>query len=96
MGPRHSGARAAAARRHLGDRPSHTHYAVRVPLDLITDAIQAGVKTTTISSGGAVMDIQKNLGADWLFGGWRADAQRWCHLLCELFANTAGSAAAAP
>lgn len=46
------------------------------------------MKTTTIWRDGATMDLQKNLGADFLFGGKHAEELRWGHLLCEIFANT--------
>ena len=60
-----------------------TQYGVRVPLDLIADAIRAGAKTTTTWSGGATMDIQQSLGVDWLFGGWRAEELHWGRILYE-------------
>jgi hypothetical protein len=35
------------------------------------------------------MDIQHDLGDDWVFGGWRADELAWCRSLYETFNSAA-------
>lgn len=66
-----------------------TQYGVRVPSALVTAAIAAGAKTQTKWSSGGVMDIQQNLGDDWVFGGWRADELAWCRSLFDRFDSPA-------
>ena len=62
-----------------------TQYGVRVPGALVSAAIAAGAKTQTKWSSGEIMDIQRDLGEDWVFGGWQADELPWCRSLYETF-----------
>ncbi len=66
-----------------------TQYGVRVPAALVSSALAAGAKTQTTWSGGKTMDIQQDLGADWVFGGWRTDELAWCRSLYETFDSAA-------
>lgn len=66
-----------------------TQYGVRVPAALVSAALAAGAKTQTKWSGGKIMDIQHDLGDDWVFGGWRADELAWCRSLYETFNSAA-------
>lgn len=53
-------------------------YALRVAGSRLDEAISRGAKTSTVWSGGAVMNLRESFGNDWIFGGWLADEPAWC------------------
>jgi len=62
-----------------------TQYGLRLPPPCATEAIQAGAKTTTRWSGGGEMNIQRELGEDWFFGGWMKGELEWCREVYRMF-----------
>lgn len=66
-----------------------TQYGLRLPGALSADAVQAGVKTHTTWSGGGEMDTRRDLGADWVFGGWLAQELIWCKSAYDFFETAA-------
>lgn len=55
-----------------------TRYGLRLPASVYSAAILAGAKTHTTWSSGEDMDTRRDLGEDWVFGGWQADELNWC------------------
>jgi hypothetical protein len=55
-----------------------TQYGIRIPDRLLQEGLPAGVRTKTSWSTGGQMDIQDELGADWVFGTWNAAEDAWC------------------
>lgn len=55
-----------------------TVYYLRLTPTLIKEAVQIGAKTYLQWTGGGDMNTQRDLGDDWVLGGWFADEIRWC------------------
>jgi len=55
-----------------------TQYNLRLTADDLREAIAKGAATQTRWSNGEVMDSLEVLGADWIFGGWYKEEDRWC------------------
>jgi hypothetical protein len=55
-----------------------TQYNLRLTADDLREAIAKGAATHTRWSNGEVMDSLELLGADWIFGGWFKEENRWC------------------
>ena len=68
-----------------------TQYGVRVPDAPVCATIAAGAKTQTKWIAGGWMDIQPDLGEDWIFGGWRTDEVVWSRSLYDRFDSAADS-----
>ena len=66
-----------------------TQYGLRLPPASTGDAINAGAKTTTKWSGGNVMDINRELGDDWIFGAWLENEIAWCKTAYAMFDRAA-------
>jgi hypothetical protein len=62
-----------------------TQYGLRLPRPFGINAIKAGAKTVTTWSTGGSMDIQRELGDDWIFGAWLPDEVIWCKKVIEMF-----------
>ena len=60
-----------------------TTYCLRLPEQLIDEALKAGARTYTKWTGGGDMDTQRDLGADWVFGWWLDDELDWCRQAYE-------------
>jgi hypothetical protein len=60
-----------------------TVYCLRLNSKLIHDAQKLGVKTQIKWAGGQIMDAHKDLGSDWVLGGWFADEKQWCNIVYE-------------
>jgi hypothetical protein len=54
-----------------------TQYALRLPGRVAQDGLPAGTRTENTWSTGGVMDIQKELGSDWIFGSWASAEEEW-------------------
>jgi hypothetical protein len=65
-----------------------TSYCVRLPKSLlIDDALKAGAKTYQKWSSGGDMDTLRDLGSDWVFGGWLEVEMSWYN---ELYKELTG------
>ena len=53
-------------------------YGLRVPARVLREGLPAGTRTQTTWSSGGQMDIQKEFGADWVFGTWNSTEEYWC------------------
>ena len=60
-------------------------YGLRLPGKLAAEAIKSGAKTYTKWTSGGGMDIQHDLGEDWVFGGWSPNELVWCRKAYEFF-----------
>ncbi len=62
-----------------------TTYCLRLPLLLLEEALDSGAKTHTKWSSDGDMDTQRDLGSDWVFGGWvyGDDERAWCNIIYE-------------
>jgi hypothetical protein len=60
-----------------------TVYCLRLNSKLMSDAQKVGVKTQIKWAGGKVMDTQRDLGPDWILGGWFVDEMQWCNIVYE-------------
>lgn len=54
-----------------------TAYLIRIPNDIVNEAIKVGYKTERTWSDGKRTDIQELLGPGWLFGGWEKEEINW-------------------
>jgi hypothetical protein len=52
-------------------------YCLRLPSELLEEAIKHGAKTSTKWSNGTVLDATKTFGPDWIFGAWKEEVE-WC------------------
>ena len=66
-----------------------TQYVLHLPGSLATEATKAGAKTSATWSDGGDMDTRRDLGDDWIFGGWLADELLWCKTVYEMFDHAA-------
>ncbi len=55
-----------------------TTYCLQLAPSLMEEAIRAEVKTYTKWSSSRDMDTRRDLGPDWIFGGWSSNEIRWC------------------
>jgi hypothetical protein len=55
-----------------------TQYNLRLTADDFREAMAKGAATRTRWSNGEEMDCLAVLGADWIFGGWRKEEEKWC------------------
>jgi hypothetical protein len=55
-----------------------TQYALRIVATDRSAALAAGLETTTGWAGGQKLDLEAELGAEWLFGGWAKLETAWC------------------
>lgn len=62
---------------------SGTVYYLRLTAKLINEAMKVGAKTYIKWTGGGDMDTQRDLGLDWILGGWLSDEIRWCRAVFE-------------
>ena len=62
-----------------------TQYGLLLPGGLAVEAVKAGAKLQTKWSSGGTMEIQRELGTDWVFGAWLANEPSWCRRVYELF-----------
>lgn len=60
-----------------------TQYLLRLPEEAVPLAIKAGARTTTKWSSGGEMDVSKEVGPDWIFGGWIIEELHWCRTVYE-------------
>jgi hypothetical protein len=56
-----------------------TQYNLRLTADDLLEASAKGASTRIRWSDGTEMDSTSELGADWIFGGWFKDEERWYH-----------------
>ena len=68
-----------------------TQYVLRLPQEVVTLAIGSGAKTITKWTGGGQTDVSKELGPDWVFGGWLKQEPQWCRALFERVEGHDGS-----
>jgi hypothetical protein len=54
-----------------------TAYCLRLPFELVEEAINQGAKTSTKWSNGTLLDATTTFGPDWIFGAWKEEVQ-WC------------------
>ena len=62
-----------------------TSYGLRVPKSLMGDARKAGAKTSHTYGGGFTLDLEKEFGPDWIFGGWFKEEETWCRAAYDSF-----------
>ena len=62
-----------------------TQYALRITATDRAAALAAGLKTSTVWAGGQKLDLEAELGQDWLFGGWAKLEKVWC---CNSYGGT--------
>lgn len=60
-----------------------TTYCLRLTSSVMEEAVNAGVKTYTKWSSTRDMDTRRDLGPDWIFGGWNSNEIRWCQIAYE-------------
>jgi hypothetical protein len=61
-----------------------TTYCLRLPSELLEEAVKHGAKTSTKWSNGTVLDATKTFGPDWIFGAWNEEVQ-WCRKTYEAY-----------
>jgi hypothetical protein len=54
-----------------------TAYVIRIPNDIVSEAIKAGCKIEQTWSGGYKTNVQELLGFGWLFGCWEKEETNW-------------------
>jgi hypothetical protein len=54
-----------------------TQYVLRLPGGLAEEAVRLGLKTVTQWAGGRTTDLRRELGEDWVFGGFLDDETGW-------------------
>ena len=59
-----------------------TQYVLRITATDRAAALAAGLKTTTVWAGGRKLDLEAELGPDWLFGAWAKAETAWCCNSC--------------
>jgi hypothetical protein len=64
-----------------------TTYCLQLVASVMEEAIQAGVRTYTKWSSSRDMDTRRDLGPDWIFGGWHATEIRWCQIVYKELGN---------
>jgi hypothetical protein len=64
-----------------------TSYCIRLTKELIEKALMAGAKTYQKWTDGGDMDTLRDLGPDWVFGGWLNDEITWCNRIWEELTN---------
>ena len=62
-----------------------TQYGLYLPQPLASQARSAGAATSIKWSTGDYMDIQLELGEDWVFGAWLPNELIWCQEVFEKF-----------
>jgi hypothetical protein len=55
-----------------------TQYALRLPHHIVEQGLPDGTRTQNTWSTGDQMDIQQELGKDWVFGTWASAEEDWC------------------
>ena len=55
-----------------------TQYALRLPNRVVQDGPPDDVRTQSTRSAGRQMDIQQEIGKDWIFGAWASVEEDWC------------------
>ena len=58
-----------------------TEYCIRIPSESLADARERGAQTVQRWTTGGQTDIQKEFGADWVFGSYSAQEPVWCELV---------------
>jgi hypothetical protein len=53
-------------------------YGLRLPTRVVQEGLPAGARTVNTWSTGGQMDIQQEIGKDWLFGTWDSIEETWC------------------
>ena len=53
-------------------------YALRLPKLVLQEGFPDGARTENTWSTGGKMDIQQELGKDWVFGSWSSAEEAWC------------------
>jgi hypothetical protein len=66
-----------------------TRYGLRLPGALPQEAVRAGAPTSVRWTNGGGMNIQDELGEDWIFGWGVQQEQSWCLAAYEAFGKTA-------
>jgi hypothetical protein len=62
-----------------------TGYALRVSKDLVDVALRRGAKTLTRYAGGTELDLPREFGDGWIFGGWFSEELTWCRVTYEAY-----------
>jgi hypothetical protein len=55
-----------------------TQYAIRLPAAVLRSGLPAGARTETVWAGGTRMNVQQELGDDWIFGSHSPVEVEWC------------------
>jgi|SRR5688572_9758986 len=53
-------------------------YGLRLPGRILKEGLGPNVRTQVTWSTGGQMDIQQEIGSDWVFGTWAAAEESWC------------------
>lgn len=53
-------------------------YGLRLPNRVVQEGLPAGARTVNTWSTGGEMDIQQEIGKDWVFGTWMSVEEVWC------------------
>lgn len=53
-------------------------YGLRLPARILKEGSGAGGKTQVTWSTGGQMNIQQEIGSDWVFGTWASEEETWC------------------
>ena len=53
-------------------------YGLRVPARILNEGLSAGMRTQVTWSTGGQMNIQQEIGTDWVFGTWASVEEAWC------------------
>ena len=61
-----------------------TVYCLRLPSELLEEALKHAAKTSTKWSNGTVLDATKIFGSDWIFGAWKEEVE-WCRKTYEAY-----------
>ena len=62
-----------------------TTYAIRLTEEHLKVGIARGAKTLNRYAGGRELDVQREFGDDWIFGGWFSEEAAWCRAAYDAF-----------
>jgi hypothetical protein len=68
-----------------------TRYALRLPADTLSQALDAGATTAVQWTGGGELQTHRDLGEEWVLGGWSKEEAEWCRRAYEEYGKTGSS-----
>ncbi|HCB02347.1 MAG TPA: hypothetical protein DEP19_08195 [Anaerolineae bacterium] len=60
-----------------------TNYFLRLSEKIIDEAIKSGAETHIKWVGGGELNVQQELGSDWIIGGWSTNEIEWCKMIFD-------------